>query len=239
MHDSAKKSFIKFSEVYLNNLKNPKIIDLGSLDNDGNGSIKELINFKSEYIGVDVSSGNNVDIVLKDPYKFPFEDNSIDAIVSISAFEHTKFFWLSYLEILRVLKPEGLFFLNAPSNSDFHRHDTDSWRFYPDSGLTLIDWANKNNYDPEVLEHYTSNHNGKERWNDYVCVTIKDKKYVKNYQDRILDSFSNYRNGRTNRSDKLLNYNKLSQDQDNLGWFIYFKLRKFIQKLKIFKKNNL
>ena len=38
----------------------------------------------------------NVDLVLKDPYKLPFDDNSIDVIISISTFEHTEFFWLTY-----------------------------------------------------------------------------------------------------------------------------------------------
>ena len=97
-----------------------------------------------DYVGIDIVKGENVDIVLDDPYKFPFEDKSVDVVISISVFEHTEFFWLTYLEILRVLKDDGLFFLNAPSNSKFHRHESDNWRFYPDSSLALQKWGEKN-----------------------------------------------------------------------------------------------
>ena len=49
----------------------------------------------------------------------PFKDNSIDIVVSISVFEHVEFFWETYLEMLRILKPNGLLFINAPSNGHF------------------------------------------------------------------------------------------------------------------------
>ena len=149
MHLSAIQSFKDFKKAYLNKINHEiKILEIGS--QSINESIKKYLNENFKYIGADIESGHNVDIVLKDPYKLPFEDNSIDVVISISTFEHTEFFWLSYLEILRVLKPSGLFFLNAPSNSKFHRHSTDNWRFYPDSSLALRNWGLKNGYNPEV-----------------------------------------------------------------------------------------
>jgi SAM-dependent methyltransferase len=71
-------------------------------------------------------------------YKLPFADGSVDVVLSSSCFEHSEFFWLLFLEILRVLRPEGLFYLNAPSNGPFHRYPVDCWRFYPDSGNALV-----------------------------------------------------------------------------------------------------
>ena len=126
MHVSALESFEDFKKIYLSRFKDNeiKIVEIGS--QAINSSIKNKLNKKVNYIGVDICKGENVDIVLEDPYKLPFENNLIDVIISISTFEHTQFFWLSYLEILRVLKKEGLFFLNAPSNSKFHRHETDN-----------------------------------------------------------------------------------------------------------------
>ena len=144
MHQTTKINFSKFNETYLKYFKNPKVLELGS--EDTNGSLKNLITSDVSYIGTDLSSGNNVDVVLKDPYKFSFDDNSFDIVIASSTFEHIDFFWLTFLEILRVLKPRGLFYLNAPSNGPFHRHPTDNWRFYPDSGKVLKKWANKNNY---------------------------------------------------------------------------------------------
>ena len=41
--------------------------------------------------------------MLDDPYKFPFENESIDIVITTSTFEHIEFFWLTYLEILRML----------------------------------------------------------------------------------------------------------------------------------------
>ena len=69
-----------------------------------NSSIKLNLDKNIDYLGVDICKGENVDIVLEDPYKLPFENESVDAVISISTFEHTQFFWLSYLEILRVFE---------------------------------------------------------------------------------------------------------------------------------------
>ena len=162
MHPSALKSFIDFKNIYLSkfNNKSIKLIEIGSLA--VNSSIKLNLDKNIDYLGVDICKGENVDIVLEDPYKLPFENESVDAVISISTFEHTQFFWLSYLEILRVLRNDGLFFLNAPSNSKFHRHETDNWRFYPDSSLALQKWGEKNNFSPKVLEHFTNFETGRD-----------------------------------------------------------------------------
>ena len=41
---------------------------------------------------MDLVDGDNVDLVLEDPYILPFESNSIDVIIANSIFEHSKFF---------------------------------------------------------------------------------------------------------------------------------------------------
>ena len=142
MHKSAMESFKLFNETYLSSLDKPHIVEIGSLA--VNASIKKLINKDHKYTGVDITAGENVDVVLKDPYKFPIDDNSVDVVISISTFEHVDFFWLTFLEILRILKKDGIFFLNVPSNGHIHRHDNDNWRFYPDSSLALEKWGLRN-----------------------------------------------------------------------------------------------
>ena len=231
MHPSALKSFVDFKNIYLSKFKNKniKLIEIGSLA--VNSSVKLNLADNIDYVGVDICKGENVDIVLEDPYKLPFENESIDAVISISTFEHTQFFWLSYLEILRVLRNDGLFFLNAPSNSKFHRHETDNWRFYPDSSLALQKWGERNNFNPKVLEHFTNFETGRDIWNDYVSVTIKDKQFINKFPDRIIHSKKNFTNGRLNDSDEIINYQEVPQDQNNWGWKMYYKLRKFLNKL--------
>ena len=234
MHISALKSFLDFKNTYLKDQDDEiKIVEIGS--QSINENIKEHLNKNHEYIGVDIVKGNNVDIVLEDPYKLPFEKDSIDVVISISTFEHTEFFWLSYLEILRILKPTGLFFLNVPSNSKYHRHSTDNWRFYPDSSQALESWGHRNNFKPKVLEHFTNYENGRDIWNDYVSITIKDEKFQNIYSRRILDTKKNFTNGRKNNSDELINFMEFPQDQNNWGWKLYYKYRKFLDKIK-FKK---
>ena len=231
MHLSAIQSFIDFKKTYLDEINHQiKIVEIGS--QSINESIKKYLKKNFTYIGADIEKGENVDLVLKDPYKLPFDDNSIDVIISISTFEHTEFFWLTYLEILRVLKPSGLFFLNVPSNSKFHRHSTDNWRFYPDSSLALKKWGLKNGYNPEVLEHYTNFETGRDIWNDYVSITIKDENFKKNFNKRILDTKQNFTNGRKDLSSNIINFQELPQDQLNWGWKIYYKWRKFLHKLR-------
>jgi|TARA_B100001540_G_scaffold233642_1_gene207858 SAM-dependent methyltransferase len=233
MHPFAKKSFEFFKKNYIKNFSNPRIVDLGSMN--VNGTIKDQIDFNSDYTGVDLSEGENVDVVLKDPYKLPFENNSIDIVVSISTFEHMEFFWDAFLEILRILKPNGLFLLNVPSNGPFHRHDTDNWRFYPDAGSTLTNWGKKNGFDPVLLESFTHNYSGREGTSDFVAVFLKDKKFEENYKNRILDSFKDFRNGKTNKTDQIINFKRFTQDQDNWGWKLFYKFNKILEKVKFLK----
>jgi SAM-dependent methyltransferase len=60
--------------------------------------------------------------------------------MSGQVFEHIPFPFASMLEIARVLKPGGLFFMTVPSRG--HRHSTyDLWRYYPDSMRALAAYA--------------------------------------------------------------------------------------------------
>jgi SAM-dependent methyltransferase len=115
-------------------------------------------------------------------------------MLSSSCFEHSEMFWLLYLEIMRTLKPGGLFYLNVPSNGEFHRWPVDCWRFYPDSGRALITWAKRNGMKAELLESYTSTQIG-DQWNDFVAVFVKDGDKAALFPRRILDTKTDYANG--------------------------------------------
>ena len=49
------------------------------------------------------------------PWIFPLEDDSYDAVISGQMLEHNAFFWLTFLEMARVLKMGGLMIHIAPS----------------------------------------------------------------------------------------------------------------------------
>lgn len=84
--------------------KKLRILDIGSYD--VNGSYRPLFERTNwDYQGVDVTPGPNVDIVLSSPYYWNLETGSADVIISGQAFEHIEFFWLTWLEMIRILMP--------------------------------------------------------------------------------------------------------------------------------------
>lgn len=193
MHKTAEENAKRFFNCYINTQsKNKKILEIGSYI--GGFNIRSLSNKENEYIGVDIEPGPGVDIVLTDKYKLPFNDETFDYVISSSCFEHIEFFWVSFLEILRVLKKDGIFYLNAPSNGDFHRYPIDCWRFFPDAGQALINWGKYNNYNCGLIEQYTSDKE-KDIWSDYVAIFIKNIDYLNSFEDRITYKFNNYTNG--------------------------------------------
>jgi SAM-dependent methyltransferase len=127
--------------------------------------------------------GKGVDVVLETPYSIPLSNESADVVLCSSCFEHSEMFWLSFLEVLRILKPGGLFYLNVPSSGHFHRFPVDCWRFYPDSGNALVTWGKRNKYNPILLECYTQIG---ETWHDNVNVFLKDETQMEFHTNRIL-----------------------------------------------------
>ena len=183
MHASAMNNGKLFFDTYVKKLGEVTVVDIGA--QDVNGSLRQVCPSNAKYIGVDFAKARGVDVVLDDPYKLPFEDNSIDVIVSSSCFEHSEMFWLLFLEIVRILKPEGLFYLNAPSFCGFHRYPVDCYRFFPDSGNALAKWGSRNGFNTIVLEHYTM-------VSDYVCIFLKDLRCLENHPNRIIHSIREY-----------------------------------------------
>ena len=211
MHDTALEYGGLFFKTYADNEKYIKVIDLGS--QDVNGSLRTVAPKKAEYVGVDFADGKRVDIRITDPYKLPFEDNLFDVAVSSSCFEHSEFFWLSFLELLRVLKPEGLLYINVPSNGSFHRYPVDCWRFYPDSGIALQNWAHRNGLkEAALLESFIGTQKN-DIWNDFVAVFIKSKKYTSYYEKRMISFLSDYSNAHLLESEEVLNFKDKSFDE--------------------------
>ena len=218
MHQTAMKNAWYFFNCYAKNFDRSqhaiKVLDIGS--QDVNGSLKSVCPKNFEYIGVDFAQANGVDIILDDPYTLPFESNSVDIVLSSSCFEHSEMFWIIFLEILRVLKPNGLFYLNVPSNGNFHRYPVDCWRFYPDSGRALVTWAKKNHIDAALLESYTSPQEN-DIWNDFTAVFLKDAQFLQQHPDRIIDQNQSVVNALRFGSDQFINLSSATEDQQKLA----------------------
>ncbi len=216
MHPTAFKNCQLFFKKYaraFDGVPNVRIIEIGS--QDVNGSLRSTAPPAFEYMGVDFVKGRGVDVVLDDPYSLPFDDESADIVISSSCFEHSQMFWLVFLEVMRVLKPAGIFYLNAPSNGAFHRYPVDCWRFYPDSGGALVTWARRNHIRAALLESYVSNQEG-DIWNDFVGIFLKDERYLENFPMRVLSDFKDYRNGFIHGSTEFLQPAAMPEDMVKL-----------------------
>ena len=91
----------KYSEYFADCL----VIDIGSLDVNGNN---QYLFSDCLYIGVDLAAGRNVDFTSRG-HELALPDASVDVIISTECFEHDQFYHLTLTNIVRVLKPGGLF----------------------------------------------------------------------------------------------------------------------------------
>jgi len=143
MHQSSLKNMKMFRDRYLTERREEPLLifDLGSCDI--NGSYRPFFGEPSwNYRGMDREPGPNVDIVLDDPYRWRMlHSRCADVVISGQAFEHIEYFWITMLEIARVLKPGGLCCLIAPSGGYEHRYPVDCWRFYGDGFRALARFA--------------------------------------------------------------------------------------------------
>jgi len=168
MHPTAYDNCVKFVNDFckLIDSSSTHVVEFGSYN--VNGTLKPI--FKNcKYTGIDMASGPNVDIVCNGD-STPFENESIDVIVSSSNFEHDDCFWMTFLEMCRILKPSGFIYINAPSAGPHHGYPGDCWRFYADSWKGLEKWAVKNNYSIKLVHSYIDH---RDTWKDSVGIFKK------------------------------------------------------------------
>ena len=152
MHFTALQHAREFSDDYCDSMSDGSIvIDFGAYS--VNGNLRSIFEPKHKYIGIDQSAGPNVDVVCNNR-KTPFPDNYADAVVSTSCFEHDDCFWMTFLEMCRIVKPGGYIYINAPSQGPYHGYPGDCWRFYKDSWESLRKWAREHNYDMALVQTY-------------------------------------------------------------------------------------
>jgi len=175
MHQSSINKMQSFKEKYLQDKQSENLIifDLGS-QNIG-GSYKPIFDSPNwKYCGVDVETGENVDIILRNAYSWDeIQSSSVDVLISGQTLEHIEYFWITIMEIARVLKSGGICCLVAPSSGYEHRYPVDCWRFYPDGMRAIAEFAKL-----EVLETFTQwkdedYADGSNVWHDSVLIARK------------------------------------------------------------------
>lgn len=148
MHKSAMLTGKLFFDHYGTTAES--VLEVGSFN--VNGSLREVAPSAARYWGVDQTSGLDVDEVLVDSHKLPFADGSYDIVVSSSTLEHDPMFWVTFLEMTRVAR--RYVYLSAPVQGPVHNHPIDCWRFYPDAGKALAEWARSHNHHVHLVESF-------------------------------------------------------------------------------------
>jgi SAM-dependent methyltransferase len=174
-------------ERHLSRERHYRVLDFGSGISPGQDQTHRdlLAGYHCAIVGADLTSGPNVDIVMRKPYRLPLTSGSVDVVITGSAFEHIPFFWASFLELARVLRPRGLIFLTAPSRGHPHTAQ-DLWRYYPDAMRSLAAFARlhlkeaSTDFPPKRTGRrfdYTSIDTENYYWGDTVGVFQKPRRY--------------------------------------------------------------
>lgn len=163
MHQSSMTEMGNFLKKHLK--RGDKILDVGSAmvnvgPNLADLSYRSLIKYADmEYTGLDIEPGRNVDIVVKDPYKWTeLQDETFDIVISGQAFEHIEFFWLTFQEMTRVLKTGGYMCVIAPKLCLQHKYPVDCWRFQPDGMRALAKYTGLRCIEKEMRVFELLNH---------------------------------------------------------------------------------
>ncbi|WP_226018775.1 bifunctional 2-polyprenyl-6-hydroxyphenol methylase/3-demethylubiquinol 3-O-methyltransferase UbiG [Novosphingobium sp. FKTRR1] len=166
MHDTAYRIGGLVMETYLPATP-ASILEIGS--QDVNGSLRDHAPRNAAYVGLDFEAGKGVDIVVTGLDDWTVPDAHFDLVMASSVFEHDKAFWQTFLVMCQKTKPGGHIYVSAPSNGTVHRYPQDYWRFYPDSGLALQDWARAQGFDIQMIESFICERE-QDVWNDFSAV---------------------------------------------------------------------
>ena len=169
MHDTAFHIGTLAMNIYAD-LRTDSILEVGS--QAFNGSLRDNALPSTRYVGIDIEEGEGVDVVIEPGKSFPVDEGAFDLVMATSVFEHDPCFWMTFLEMCRAAKDGGYIYINAPSNGVVHRYPQDNWRFYPDSGRALSQWATSQGCPVTLVESFVANRE-KDIWNDFVAVFRK------------------------------------------------------------------
>jgi SAM-dependent methyltransferase len=136
----------KSLEFFFNNTpESPIVLELGTLRWGASATHhKDLFPTASQYVMSDVTSGPDVDVVADLHFlSKSFEPNSFDAIFCCSVFEHLHSPWIAAREILTVLKPGGVAFIQTHQSFPIHGYPNDYYRFSKEALIHLFSGASE------------------------------------------------------------------------------------------------
>jgi SAM-dependent methyltransferase len=191
VHRSSFDKMKAFRDGYLSEYRNSplEILDIGSQI-----ATRHQLNYRPlfdapawRYTGMDIVPGENVDMVVRDPYDWTeIPAGSYDVVVSGQTLEHVKFFWVTAFEILRALKEGGIACLIAPGAGVEHRFPVDCWRFYRDGMAALSEFAGARTVEVYTQWKGLNYEDGSEIWQD-SCVVLQKPRLTDGERRRFLE----------------------------------------------------
>jgi len=126
--DPYHRMFATFNQKVIE-IGHGSILEIGSRARSGN-LYTEFIPSTMKYIGLDVVSGPNVDVV-GDAHQLSryFHDSTFDAAFSIAVFEHLLMPWKVAIELNKVMKKGGILFISTHQAFPLHDEPWDFWRY--------------------------------------------------------------------------------------------------------------
>jgi SAM-dependent methyltransferase len=118
--------------------RNPVIFDIGSKEGRGSYAFGSPPK-DAKVVCVDIEDGPGVDLVADAQDLHMVPSNSVDFVTSVSVLEHVRYPQKVMKEILRILKPEGIIYINVPFVFPFHADPDDFYRFSYKGILTLCE----------------------------------------------------------------------------------------------------
>lgn len=138
-HDQQQNFYRRIKETYPKYFRDVKVLDIGSLDINGN--TKHFFSHPFYYIGVDLSSGDNVDVI--SPGHLYDSGFKFDVVMSSECFEHDMYYPRTIQNMINLLKSSGLMIFTCASTG---RPEHGTLQSNPDDApfLQYIDekWAN-------------------------------------------------------------------------------------------------
>lgn len=134
MHGHSMKLMAEFRDRYLADMKGCTVLDVGATVVPGQTmSYRDLFG-DYEYIGMDVSPGNNVDVV-------GYENlvGVYDVVISGQVLEHVERPWEWIGQLAKLFR--YYICIIAPNTHPLHRYPIDCWRVFPDGMRALFEYA--------------------------------------------------------------------------------------------------
>lgn len=186
------------------------------------GSVEYLSKDFPNFIGIEldehlvkIANSANIKVYKTELYNYPLEDNSIDCLFYTHVFEHVLDFTKLFAEIHRVLKQDGLLFIEVPNSSGYKNNRLFDfyWFFIREhinhfSATSLKNLLNKHSFNSLSTEERSVDYNqAKYSYPSLIGVfsKIDDIKTQIEFDEEKLDEYIDYENNKIKEHCSVIN----------------------------------